>query len=402
MRMLARSLEEVCVAEEVIGLESRLRLVLLGSSPGVSVTDLCADMGVSRETFYKWRRRYEAEGLEGLRERSRRPAGSSLQVSAALEDEIVRVRKELVAEGSDAGARSILDELGWAATSVSTVHRVLVRRGLVIPQPEKRPRSSWRRFEWPQPNAVWQIDATEWRLAGGSKVEIIDILDDHSRLCVAFGVTEAVTMEAAWETLAEGMIELGPPARLLSDGGLAFTGRRHGVTVEFEEWVAGHRIHQMVSSPRHPQTLGKLERFHQTLKRWLAAHPAATTDELAELLERFRDRYNHERTHQGIGRVTPASRWHGTPRAEPGSAFTERKPATKAGYRKVGTNGVIGWGPYDIGVSVVLARQVVCVIQTGHEVEIFNEDKLIRRLIIDPTRRYQPTRRPPGRPPRNK
>lgn len=231
-------------------------------------------------------------------------------------------------------------------------------------------------------------------------MDIIDCLDDHSRYVPAMGVAPVVSMDSAWETLAEGMIDQGPPARLLSDGGLAFTGRRQGLRVDFEDWVEAYGIHQIVSSPYHPQTLGKLERFHQTLKGWLRARPLASElEELGDQLEVFRDYYNHERPHQGIGGKTPAERYLASPKAEAGSALGERPPETKAGYRKVSRVGVVGWGPYDLGVGMAWAGESVCVIQTGETVEIFAGQALLRRFTIDPSRRYQATGKPPGRPP---
>lgn len=393
------------MAEEAISLETKLRMVLLGSQPGASITELCGELGISRQTFYKWRHRYQTEGIGGLRERSRRPKHCPHQTPETLEDQIIRLRKELAEDGLDAGARTIRFHLGDGAgiPSEATIHRLLVRRGLVIPQPEKRPRAAWRRFEWARPNDLWQIDATSWRLAGGEEVEIIDCLDDHSRLVPAIGAVAQVTMEAAWETLAEGMIVYGVPARLLSDGGLAFSGRRQGLRVDFEDWVEAHRIHQIVSSPYHPQTLGKVERFHQTLKRWLGARPrAGCLEELRAQLEVFRDYYNHERPHQGIGRRTPAERFCAQERAKPGSALGERPPETKLGYRKVSSVGIVGWGPYNLGVGMAWKGQTVCVIQTGETIEVFSGQELLRRLVPDPSRCYQPSGGPIGRPPRTR
>ena len=163
-------------------METRLLAVFTAGLKSLSVSGLCEELGISRQTFYKYRRRFEEEGPAGLAERSRRPHRSPAMIPVSLEDEIVRLRKELPL---DNGAQTIAYHLvraGWQVPSVATIHRALVRRGLVEPQPEKRPRSSWKRFEWPAPNGAWQIDATQWVLAGGKEVWIMDLIDDHSRV----------------------------------------------------------------------------------------------------------------------------------------------------------------------------------------------------------------------------
>src|SRR4051812_5064640 len=171
------------MARKVITMEAKL-LAVFSSGFRVNVSDLCGELGISRESFYKYRRRWLAEGPAGLVERSRRPLSSPGQIPAEVEESIVRLRKELVV---DNGAQAIAWQLAGRGVTVSasTVHRVLVRRGMVIPQPDKRPKSSWRRFEWPHPNDAWQIDATQWALSDNREVWIMDVLDDHSRVLVA-------------------------------------------------------------------------------------------------------------------------------------------------------------------------------------------------------------------------
>jgi transposase-like protein len=176
------------VAKTVVSMEAKL-LAVFSSGVPLRVTALCRELEISRQTLYKYRRRYEAEGPAGLVERSRRPLSSPRQVSAETEDAIVRLRKELRPE---CGAQTIAYQLacgGHVVPSVATIHRVLVRRGLVTPQPQKRPKVAWQRFEWPRPNEAWQIDATCWALSDGQTVWIMDVLDDHSRALVALAST---------------------------------------------------------------------------------------------------------------------------------------------------------------------------------------------------------------------
>ena len=168
------------VAKTVVSMEAKL-LAVFSSGVPLRVTALCRELEISRQTLYKYRRRFEAEGPAGLVERSRRPLSSPRQVSVETEDAIVRLRKELRPE---CGAQTIayqLERAGQVVPSVATIHRVLVRRGLVTPQPQKRPKLAWQRFEWPRPNEAWQIDATCWALADGQTVWIMDLLDDINR-----------------------------------------------------------------------------------------------------------------------------------------------------------------------------------------------------------------------------
>src|SRR5688572_20214952 len=177
------------MAHEVIAMEFKLLAVFSAGVP-LQVSALCVDLGISRQTFYKYRRRWAEEGPPGLVERSRRPVRSPNQVSAEVEEAIIRLRKDLPL---DNGARAIsyhLARQGLAVPGVATIHRVLVRRGMVVPEPHKRPHAAYRRFEWPRPNDAWQIDATCWALADGRAIWIMDVLDDHSRVLVAARVCE--------------------------------------------------------------------------------------------------------------------------------------------------------------------------------------------------------------------
>jgi transposase InsO family protein len=391
------------MGQKVVSMEAKL-LAVLSSRVPVDVTALCAELGISRQTFYKYRRRYDVEGPAGLTERSRRPRRSPKQISAAVEDQIVRLRKELPV---DSGPQTIVFHLERAGDvevpSVATVYRVLVRRGMVAPQPDKRPRSSWRRFEWPKPNDAFQIDATQWVLADGSKVWIMDVLDDHSRLLTAARVCSGPTSAAAWDAFAHACADWGIPARVMSDNGVCFTGRfikAEIAEVDFERQLRQMGIAHLLSSPAHPQTCGKLERSHQTTKDWLRTQrPARTADELQDDLDRWREHYNHHRPHSGIGGATPFERWSASSPARPGPAIAGPR---RTSLHRVDASGTIGWNGYRIGVGSPLAGQRVLAIANDLDVTIRGQSGLIRSLRIDTTRSYQPSRRPVGRPPRSR
>ncbi len=170
---------------------------------GRSVAEVAAAHDMSRSWLYQLLARYREQGEDGLKPGSRRPRSSPRQVASAMEDEIVALRKSLSEEGLDAGAHTIHHHLArrhrrrpTAVPSVATIWRILSRRGFVVPQPQKRPRSSWKRFCAELPNECWQADTTHWALADGSDVEVLNVVDDHSRLLIAsraFGTTKTAT-----------------------------------------------------------------------------------------------------------------------------------------------------------------------------------------------------------------
>jgi transposase InsO family protein len=383
------------MARKVVAMEAKL-LAVFTSGLELNVSALCAELGMSRQTFYKYRRRFALEGPTGLVERSRRPRSSPGAVAAEVEAEIVRLRTELAV---DNGAQAIAwhlarrPELG-PVPSVATVHRILVRRGMVVAQPDKRPRSSGRRFEWPHPNDAWQIDATAWALADGRDVWIMDLLDDHSRVLLAARVAAGPTAGAAWDAFAHAVTDWGLPARVMSDNGLCFTGRLQGRDVDFERQLRAMGIAHLPSSPRHPQTCGKLERSHQTTKRWLRALPPARDHaELQDQLDHWRHHYNEHRPHRAAAGDTPANRWRAQPPAQPGHPIAGPR---RASLHRVSSAGHIGWGRYNIAVGTSLAGHNVLVIAQDLDLTIWAQTGLVRHLHIDPTRRYQPSGLPPG------
>lgn len=383
------------MAQRVVSMEAKL-LAVFSSGVPLKVTALCRDLEISRQTLYKYRRRFEAEGPAGLVERSRRPHSSPGRVSDATEEAIIRLRKDLPLE---CGAQTIAYHLarrGETPPSVATIHRVLVRRGMVTPQPEKRPKVAWKRFVWPRPNDAWQIDATAWALADGQTVWIMDVLDDHSRALVAAGVDTGPTAKAAWDAFTAAVETWGLPARVMNDNGSCFTGRlsRNG-EADFERMLRSLGVVQICSSPAHPQTCGKLERSHQTTKAWLRIQPAARSiGELQEQLDRWRDHYNRARPHRALRGATPAERWAASSRAEPGPVIDG---PIRASIHTVNKGGHIGWSDFVVGIDSRLAGQRVLVTARDFTLAIYGQQGLLRRLAIDTTRRYQGTGRPPGR-----
>lgn len=380
-------------------METKLRALFAGQ-PGVklNVAAVCRELEISRQTYYKYRRRYAAEGPAGLLERSRRPHRSPQLMSVAMEDRIVRLRKTL---GSDNGAQSIYWALVRAGTteppSTSAIHQALRRRGQVLPAPQKRPRSSYRRFVWPRPNDAWQMDATSWVLRSGESVTVMNVLDDHSRYAVS-EVADGPTAEAAWHVFLTACGILGLPARAMSDNGTCYTSRfGFGGQNVFELYLAQLGVRQIHSSPRHPQTCGKIERFHQTLKRWLTLQePVEHHAELQEQLDTFLAYYNEGRPHRALAGATPAEAFAASEKALPGPPLKQ----VGSHLRPVGAHGNVYVDGYRFSVGMQRAGSEVLVVRNGLEIAFFGPEGLIQRQVIIPGRNNQPSGRPARRPPR--
>lgn len=375
----------------------------------VNVAYECAKAGVSRALFYKMLARYKTGGLAGLEPRSRRPNTSPNQTGTTIENLIVELRKDLEGQGLDHGATTIQwhlgrrGEAGGLVPSVATIHRVLVRRGQIVPQPHKRPKSSWKRFEAPAPNECWQIDAMDWTIATGV-VKVFNIIDDHSRVAVGSRAVEHATSVEAWATFCEAGQQFGLPARCLSDNGLAFSGKLRRFEVFFEARLRDAGIRPSTGRPYHPQTTGKVERFQQTLKKWLRKQLlAADLVELQAQLTEFRRIYNHERPHQGICRQIPIERFHASPASTPATEPLEH-PIFADKIRRTATvnsGGNVHIDNLVINIGRRCANSDAILFFDDHDhVTVFVDNNVARHLTIDHTRRYQPSSNPTGRPTR--
>jgi transposase InsO family protein len=395
------------MAGRVIPMKVMAAVMAFVAGEAMNVQKVCEGAGVSRQTFYKYAARCRVEGLAGFEPRSRRPRSCPQAVAADVEDAVVAWRKQLADAGHDHGATTIQCQLGRDETfvakvpSVATVHRILVRRGFVTPTPEKRPKSSWRRFEAPAPNEWWQIDSMDWVTAMGP-ASIFNVLDDHARLAARSRAVECATSEEAWTTFSQAAERWGLPAGVLSDNGLCFSGKLRGFEVLFEARLRDAGIRPITGRPYHPQTTGKVERFQQTLKRWLRRQDRrrGLARDLAELqarLDEFCRYYNEQRPHQGIGRVTPLSRWHASPAATPAAEpLPHPAPRSMPCPVTVNATGNVRINDLIINVGVRWAGCDATVILDAHYATIFSGGELVRHLKLDHTRRYQPSGRTRG------
>ena len=299
-------------------------IVLTILHEGLTPTRAAERFGLTPRQIHYLLSRYRQGGLQALEPKSRRPNSNSRALTAQVRGAIITLRRQLTDGGSDAGAASIawhLKESGYPPPALSTFWRILKAGGLVVPQPKKRPKASFHRFEAVQPNETWQSDFTHWRLKDGSDVEIINWLDDHSRLLLKCTVHRAISGGIVMESFNQCRSEYGTPFSTLTDNGNVYTARFARGKNGFEYLLSELGVVQKNGSPGHPQTQGKTERFHHTLKKWLALQkPAEDLNELQHQLNEFRRIYNTLRPHKSLEMRTPASSYAATIKATPKDA----------------------------------------------------------------------------------
>jgi transposase InsO family protein len=404
---------------------SKVRLVITAVVlEGRPASQVAAQYGVSKSWLYELLTRYRDEGEAAFEPRSKRPHRSPTATAEATVELVVQLRKTLVEAGHDAGPATLAWHLRHhhqITVSDATIARILTRAGQITPAPKKRPKASYIRFQAAMPNETWQSDFTHYRLADdptngtehGTDVEIITWLDDHSRFALHCTAHRPVTAKIVLATFRATVAAYGIPASTLTDNGMVYTvrfatgrGGRTGLEAEL------HRLHitQKNSRPNHPTTCGKVERFQQTLKKWLRAQPdqPATIQALQTHIDRFIDDYNHRRPHVSLPhRATPATAYNNRPKAAPSITRSgdhhDRVLADRIdndGKLTLRINGRL----HHIGMGRTLARTPVLKLVQDLNVRIIDAatGELLRELTIDPNRDYQPTGKPPGPAPKPK
>ena len=395
---------------------SKARLVITAVViEGRSQAEVARDYGISKSWVSKLVARYRVEGEAAFEPRSRRPHRSPTAIDAETVALIVELRTGLVSHGLDAGCETIawhLEHDHGIGVSTSSIHRHLTAAGLIEPEPEKRPKSSYLRFNAEMPNQCWQSDFTHWRLADGTGIEILAWIDDHSRLALSLTAHSRVTGPIVVDTFRTAIENHGSPASTLTDNGLVYTtrfsgGGRGGLN-GFEKELRKRRIVQKNSRPNHPTTCGKVERFHATVKQWLARQPPAP--DLAELqaqLDTFVELFNHQRPHRAHPRrATPAAAYAARPKATPGDGTTG--PDLRVRHDRIDNYGRVTLRHdgrlHHIGIGLAHSRTPVVLLIAELDIRVLDAvtGELLRHLTLDPTRDYQPTGRPPGPPPKTR
>jgi transposase InsO family protein len=380
------------------------------------VREVAATYGVSTSWLYELLARYRDEGAAVFEPRSRRPDTNPKATPLKVVDLIVRLRKELAEQGLDAGPETITWHLAHhhaVTVSRATVARHLAARGMVVPQPKKRPRSSYVRFEASQPNECWQSDFTHHRLTRpdgrpGPDTEVLSWLDDCSRFALRITAHHRVTGSIVLTEFRNAVATHGIPASTLTDNGMVFTTRLSGGKGgrnHLETELRRLGVDQKNGRPWHPQTQGKVERFQQTMKKWLRAQPdqPTTIAELQTLLDTFTIEYNQRRPHRSLPhRATPATLYTSRPKASPEEHSRIDDTHDRVRHDRVDKAGKItlrhGGQLYSIGIGRTHARTRVTILVQDLHIRIIDAatGELLRELILDPTKRYQGTGRPPG------
>ena len=370
--------------------ERWLEILLTPLRDGITVAETCRRYGVSRQSFYDYRRRLDSEGVAALQPRSRRPHRSPAQTAPDIEARIVELRTP----NPRWGARTIHTRLIRAGIArppaISTIHRILQRHGPVTPRTQRTPRT-WRRFERYAPNDLWQIDGTQVALADGSKAWIVDILDDHARYAIGATAARRFTAHAAWRAMETAIDEHGAPRQPISDNGLQFKSGKGHKPVYFQERLAALGVAQLSSRPRHPQTCGKLERYRRTFKEFYADQGPAYTA--------FRWQYNHERPHRSLDQRTPAEAYQAVPKVAAGDARPRRR---KSGPRilPVSKAGSVSYRKRKLGIGQTYVGQQVTVAEFGDTVIVTHTEsgRLLRELTLGPVGSYHRNGNKRGRP----
>lgn len=332
-----------------------------------------------------------------------------MAIPLEVEELAVLIRKELADAGWDHGPLSVryrLQQLGITAPAASTLARVFSSRGMVVPQPQKRPRSSYRRFEFAMVHECWQLDSFQWPLDDADErgletiANVYQLLDDKSRFVVASHVEIGETSAGAITVLDKAIEIFQVPHLLLSDNGTAFNQTRLGRRSKMVDHLHLLGCRAITGKPGHPQTQGKNERIHSTTQRWLRAHPRART--LAELwaqIAAFDTGYNHDRPHQSLNMRTPAQALAEGPTAfepiPPEASHPPTATPVTAKIYKADFAGRANFNRISINLGIEHAATQITVVRNGNNVSIFDaHGTLIRSEHLKPGQSYYGSGRP--------
>lgn len=384
-------------------------------APRGAVTRFVAEHAISRSQFYAIRARVRQEGTWAALQPRPRVCGDLRHrqaIPAAVEELAVAIRKELADQGLDHGPVTVrvhLQRAGVAAPAASTLARVFTRRGMVLAQPNKRPKTSYRRFSFGTVHECWQLDAFAWQLADQTPVVVFQLLDDCSRFLIASHIASGERTEDAIAVVTAGIDRFQVPCLLLTDNGTAFNRDRVGVQTQLVALLTGLGCRPITGRARHPQTQGKDERVHATLQRWLRAHPPAPTiADLQTLVDQFDAYYNHTRPHQALALKTPAQAMAtaatAIPPQPPAPAATPARTLTvTATQRRVAATGQISINTAYINLGMAHAGTTVTVILSQATANIFDQHGThIRSVTLTPGQTYYGNGQPRGRPPKNR
>ena len=334
---------------------------------------------------------------------STRPKSNPNATPPGVVARILALRQELIDYGTDAGPHSIaaiLDDEMDTPPGVTTIWRILTRAGAITPEPRKRPKRSYVRFQADLPNQCWQSDFTHWPLADGTDAEILLWVDDHSRFLISATAHQPVTGRIVLDTFRTACGLHGTPQSTLTDNGFVFTTRFRGGANAFEIELLARGVAQKNGSPNHPQTQGKVERLNHTLKSWLRARPTARSiTELQTQLNEFAEFYNYRRKHRSHPGRTPAQVYCARAKANPDH--------NRSGHFRIRDDTVHATGSvtlrrggrmHHIKLGTHLGGTPVRMLIHDLHVTVIdrNTGEILRELIINPDKDSQPRGLKPG------
>ena len=323
--------------------EERGEFCRLALSPGSNVRELCRRFGISPARGYVWLGRFKAEGLKGLADRSRRPLSSPWRTMAEREAAVLAVRAEHPVWGGRK-IRRVLENEGLERPPAASTITAILRRHDLLNGPGAGEARDFQRFEYAEPNDLWQMDFKGHFALTQGRCHALTVLDDHSRYCLELGACANEQTLTVRERLERVLRRHGRPSRILADNGAPWgTAGSEQRYTPLTVWLLDLEVSVIHGRPRHPQTQGKEERFHRTLKAEVLT--PRTFDSLAKAQEAFdawRGVYNAKRPHEGIGMATPASRYKMSPRPMPG-AISPPEYEPQVATRKVDPGGWISF-----------------------------------------------------------
>lgn len=357
--------------------EQRMRFVVAASRREKSLTELCAEFEISRPTGYGWLKRYQEGGIAGMQEMSRRPHHSPARTGAALEQRVVELRRAR----PDWGARKIQHLLRRAGIELpaSTIHRIFLRHQLV--RDRDRQPLAWRRFERAQPNQLWQMDFKGPK-GWDQPVGPLSVLDDHSRYALALENTGSTQARGVQAVLERVFRESGVPEEMLMDHGTPWfnTQGRMGWS-QFTVWLMDQDVSLRFSGYQHPQTQGKVERFHRSLTAALLRRGTPADSQRQNGLNDFRQEYNCVRPHEALQMKTPDQVWHQSPRAFQESPSVWEYPAGSE-VKEIDHNGQFRLHRQRHYITKALAGREVGLLEVEHRILVFYRRTLLCELDL--------------------
>ncbi len=366
--------------------EQRYKAVLAVIGDGRTVSEVCKDWGVSRRTMHRWLARYEGDGLEGLKNRSHRPAHSPHQMAPAVEAMVLEMRRSHPYWGARRIAFELARKRVEAAPSESAVYRCLVRAAVIDPISQQRRRETWKRWERGAPMELWQLDLVHgFLLADGASAKALTGVDDHSRYCISARLMARERTQSVCDGFSSALKTYGVPAQVLTDNGKVFTGRfaQPPVEVLFDRICRENGVDHLLTAPRSPTTTGKIERFHKTLRVEFDTRQVFRNLKTAqEALDEWVNYYNTQRPHQSLADATPESRFHAGD-DQPQHRLTPRPERNGEQWvsRRVASNGLVSVGYQQVSVGKHFGGSACDVLVTHGLLQFWVGNELLKTVV---------------------